>query len=301
MNITNWDSLRFFLAAAETGSISSAARSLTSNPATVSRHIDALEQGLGEKLFKRSAKGLSLSSRGQYVFEQAQKILQSIHKIQQPSEGNQESARGTVRLSLPEGLGLEILIPALGDFYRRYPDIKLVFNLSATTANFTQAEADISVRLFCPDEDQLIKRCLGEMKIGLYASKAYEKNHGLPTRLKDLRKHRVITYGDHLSILPENQWLFNHSDESQRILSSDSTVTRFKATISGAGISLQPVVMAQTNAELIPLFAAAKLPTHAVWLVYHEDIQHVSRIRAVAEFIADYLGDKLKEQSKLNT
>jgi DNA-binding transcriptional LysR family regulator len=295
MNITNWDSLRFFLAAAETNSISSAARSLASNPSTVSRHIDALEQGLGEKLFKRSAKGLRLTARGQLVFEQAQKIQQSVHKIQQPSEDNKESAKGTVRLSLPEGLGLEILMPSLGDFYKRYPDIKLVFNLSATTANLTQTEADISVRLFCPDEDQLIIKCLGEMKMGLYASKAYEKTHGLPTRLKDLRKHRVITYGDHLSILPENQWLLNHSDESQRVLSSDSTVTRFKAAIAGAGISLQPVVMAQTNAELVPLFAAVKLPTHAVWLVYHEGIQHVSRIRAVAEFIADHLGERLKQ------
>lgn len=295
MNITNWDSLRFFLAAAETGSISSAARSLISNQSTVSRHIDVLEKSLGEKLFRRSVKGLNLTAKGQVVFEQAQKIQQAIHKIQQPTHDGKDSARGTVRLSLPEGLGQEILIPALGDFYNLYPDIKLVFNLSATTANFTQAEADISVRLFCPEEDQLIIKCLGEMKMGLYASKTYEKIHGLPTRLKDLRKHRVITYGDHLSILPENQWLLNHSDVSQRILSSDSTVTRFKATTSGAGISLQPVVMAQTNAELIPLFAAAKLPTHAVWLVYHEEIQHVSRIRAVAEFISNYLGDKLKE------
>jgi len=71
-------------------------------------------------------------------------------------------------------------------------------------------------------------------------------------------------------------------------------VTRFKATTSGTGISLQPVAMTQTNAELIPLFAAVKLPTHTVWLVYHEDIQHVSRIRAVAEFISNYLGDRLK-------
>lgn len=294
MNITNWDGLRFFLAAAETGSISSAARLLEANQSTVSRHIDALEKTLGEKLFQRSVKGLSFTAKGQAVFEQVQLIQQSIHKIQQPSPDDAESASGTVRLSLPEGLGQEILIPALGDFYRLYPNIKLIFNLSATTANFTQAEADVSVRLFCPQEEQLIVKSLGEMKMGLYASKAYEKTHGLPTRLKDLRKHKVITYGDHLSILAENQWLLNHSDESQRILSSDSTVTRFKATVSGAGISLQPIAMAQTDDRLIPLFAAAKMPAHEVWLVYPQDIQHVSRIRAVVNFISDYLGKKLK-------
>lgn len=294
MNITNWDGLRFFLAAAQTGSISSAARLLDANQSTVSRHIDSLEKALGEKLFQRSAKGLSFTEKGQAVFEQAQLIQQAIQKIQQPPADDNKSASGTVRLSLPEGLGQEILIPALNDFYQRYPNIKLIFNLSATTANFTQAEADISVRLFCPQEKQLIIKSLGNMKMGLYASKTYQKTHGLPTRLKDLRKHRVITYGEHLSILPENQWLLNHSDESQRILASDSTVTRFKATVAGAGISLQPVAMAQTDSRLIPLFAAAKMPAHEVWLVYPQDIQHVARIKAVVDFISDYLGKKLK-------
>jgi len=294
MNITNWDGLRFFLAAAETGSISSAARLLQANQSTVSRHIDALEKTLGEKLFQRSVKGLIFTAKGQAVFEQTQLIQQSINKIQQPAPDDDDSASGTVRLSLPEGLGQEVLIPALSDFYQRYPKIKLIFNLSATTANFTQAEADVSVRLFCPQEEQLIVKSLGEMKMGLYASKAYQKVHGLPTRLKDLRKHKVITYGDHLSILPENQWLLNHSDDLQRVLSSDSTVTRFKATVSGAGISLQPVIMARTDGRLIPLFAAAKMPAHEVWLVYPQDIQYVSRIRVVVDFISDYLGEKLK-------
>ncbi len=294
MNSMNWDGLRYFTAAAEAGSLSAAAKMLDSNQSTVSRHIDVLELGLGVKLFKRSVKGLRLTEAGQAIFEQSQHVQKSIVKIQRVGQGEAAAAKGTVRLSLPEGLGQEVLIPALDAFYQQYPDVRLIFNMSATTANVTQEEADITVRLFHPEQPDLVCKYLGDMRLGLYASEAYKNNYGLPAQLKDVRKHRVITYGDQLSILPENQWLLNHSADAFRVLYSDSTVTRFKAASAGIGLSLQPEVLAQTDANLIRLFKSAKLPAHKVWLVYHKDVQNISRIRAVADFISTFLGAALK-------
>jgi DNA-binding transcriptional LysR family regulator len=293
MNSMDWDNFRYFTAAADAGSLSAAAVLLESNQSTVGRHIDALESALAIKLFQRSVKGLSLTEEGQAVYEQAQQIQNSIVKIQRLVQGAEETATGTVRLSLPEGLGQEVIIPMLDRFYQQYPNVKLIFNVSATTANLTQGEADIAVRLFRPEEPDLVIKYLGEMKMSLYASESYKDNYGLPKQLKDLRKHKVITYGDQLSILPENQWLLNHSDDSLRILCSDSTVTRFKATLSGVGLSLQPDVLAKTQSDLIPLFRSAKLPAHKVWLVYHRDVRHMSRIRAVADFLSHGLAESL--------
>ena len=293
MNSLNWDGFRYFTAVAETGSLSAAAKMLDSNQSTVGRHVDALESALDIKLFQRSVKGLSLTKEGQAIFEQSQHIQNDIVKIQRLVQGAEVTASGTVRLSLPEGLGQEVLIPELDNFYQQHPKVKLIFNMSATTANFRQGKADVSVRLFRPEEPELIIQSLGEMKMGLYASESYNKIHGLPGQLRDVRKHRVITYGEQLSILPENQWLLNHSAETLRVLSSDSTVTRFKATVSGLGLSLQPEVLAQTNSDLIRLFKSAKLPAYKVWLVYHKDMQHMSRIRVVVDFISTCLGELL--------
>ena len=293
MHSMNWDGLRYFTAAAEAGSLSAAATLLDSNQSTVGRHIDTLESSLGIKLFQRSVRGLSLTEDGQAIYEQAQYIQDSIVRIQQLAQGAEVDASGTVRLSLPEGLGQEVLIPALDDFYQQYPNVKLVFNVSATTANLKQGEADVTVRLFRPEEPNLETKFLGEMTLGLYASNAYKDNHGLPKQLKEIRKHRVIVYGEHLSILPENQWLLNHSEDALRILSSDSTVTRFKATASGVGLSLQPDVLARTSPNLIRLFKSAQLPSHKVWLVYHEDVRKIPRIRAVVDFLSTCLGDVL--------
>jgi len=286
MNIMNWDGFRYFIAAAEAGSLSAAAIALESNQSTVGRHIDALEKSLAIKLFQRSVKGLSLTEEGQVIFEQAQKIQSSVVKIQCVAQGGETKASGTVRLSLPEGLGQEVLIPALESFYQKYPEVKLIFNVSATVANLVQGEADVAVRLFQPEELDLVVQYLGEMRMGLYASQSYKESHGLPGQLKDLRKHKVIT---------ENQWLLNHSDESLRILRSDSTIIRFKAATSGVGLSLQPVVLAKTAPDLIRLFRSAKLPSHKIWLVYHKDVQQILRVRAVVDFLSDCLGGALNE------
>ena len=294
MNDLNWEGLRYFIAAAESGSLSAAAQQTGANQSTVSRHIDALESTLGAKLFSRSVRGLRLTPTGKAIFEQALGMDRSAAKILRVLEGEQEEARGSVRLSLPEGLGQEVLIPQLDDFYRLQPKVKLVFNVSATTTRFTEAEADVAVCLFQPEESSLVTECPGEMRLGLYASAAYLARHGQPKAIRDLRKHRVITYGDHLSILPENQWLLNHTDEALRALSSDSTLIRFKAARAGLGISLQPVVLAQTDTRLVHLFKSVKLPAYKVWLAYREDDSQLPRIRAVVSFISACLGRSLK-------
>ena len=298
MNTMNWDGLRYFIAAAEVGSLSAAAKILESNQPTVGRHIDTLEAELGVKLFRRSVRGLSLTEEGQLIFTQSQKIQNSVAKIHRCVKGDKETFSGTVRLSLPEGLGQEILIPLLNDFYQTYPQIKLIFNVSSSAANLTQGEADIAVRLFRPEEADLVVKYLGEMKMGLYAAEKYKINYGLPNKLKDLSHHRVITYGDQLSTLAENQWLLGHSDESQRILSSDSTITRLKATTAGVGISIQPEVIAEIYPHLHRILITAKLPSHKVWLVYHKDLRHVSRIRAVVDFISTRLEESFCKTQK---
>jgi DNA-binding transcriptional LysR family regulator len=293
MNNVDWDGFRYFLAAAEAGSLSAAAKQLSSNQPTVGRHIDALEASLETRLFQRSVKGLNLTQEGQYIFEQSQLILESVLKIQRAISGDKESVSGTVRLSIPEGLGLEVFAAALNDLYKQYPKIKLVLNVTSNAVNLTQGEADIAIRLFRPEEANLVVKKLGEMKMGLFASKQYSLDRGLPENELDLFNHRTITYGDQLSILAENQWLLKHSDDSLCTLSSDSTAARLKATVSGAGISILPQIFKLTNPQLVPLLKYAPLPEHTAWLVYHKDLRHVGRIRAVVDFVSRHLGNVL--------
>ena len=289
MNNTNWDCFRYFIAAAESGSLTAAAKQLGSNQPTVGRQIDALESALGVKLFQRSVKGLLLTEEGAFVFEQSQSMQSVADVIQRRMQGKDQNISGTVRVAMPEGLCLEVLTPMLPLFYNDYPNINLIMNVSSNTANLTRGEADIAVRLFRPREANLVAKNLGRMTLGLFASSDYLKTHGYPVSANELKKHRIITYGDQLSSLAENQWLVNNSASTLRILSSDNTIARLKATAAGVGISIQPHLFCRMNPELVPVLENTRLPDHEVWIAYHNDLRHLSRIRAVVNFISDNL------------
>ena len=286
MNRMDWDSFRFFLAAAEEGSLTAAAKKLGSNQPTVGRQIDALESSLGVKLFQRTVKGLRLTEEGVYILEQTQSMQSAVLNIERAIEGEKEEVSGTVRVALPEGICVEMLTPLLPEFYNAYPNIKLILNVSSNSANLTRGEADIAVRLYRPKEVNLVAKCLGHMSMGLFASAAYLKTYGYPSTKQDLKNHRVITYDDQLSLLPENQWLVDNSESLLRVLCSDNTITRLQATIAGVGISIQPKIFCQMNVKLKAILEGVMLPSHEVWMVYHNDLRDLSRIRAVVNFIS---------------
>ena len=289
MNTTNWDGFRYFIAAVEGGSLTAAAKRLGSNQPTVGRQIDALESALGIKLFQRSVKGLILTEEGAFVYEQAQSMQSFADKIQRYRQGGDKAISGTVRIALPEGLCLEVITPKLALFYNDYPHINLILNVSSNTANLTRGEADIAIRLFRPKEANLVVKHLGQMPLGLYACSDYLKTFGCPADLEALRQHHIITYADQLSTLAENQWLVEHSSASKHVLSSDSTLTRLKATLCGIGISIQPTLFARTNPDLVPVLSETVLPSHEVWMAYHKDLRYLARIRTVINFITDIL------------
>ncbi len=290
MNGLNWDGLRYFIAAAEEGSLTAAARRLGSNQPTVGRHIDALESELGIRLFQRSVKGLTLTEEGAALLEQCRVIQSQVIKIER-LVGGEHAISGSVRLALPEGLCLEVVAPQLADFYRDHPDVRLLLDVSSNTANLTHGEADIAIRLFHPTESNLVARQLGVMRMGLYATPDYLARYGVPASADELPSHRVITYGDRLGALPENRWLLGQMAPAAPVLSSDSTAARLRATLGGSGISIQPQLFAQTNPQLQPLLPSIELPGHEIWLVYHQDLRQIPRVRAVAGFLTSILGD----------
>ncbi len=285
MNDLSWDDFRYFLAAAESGSLCAAAKYLNSNQPTVGRHIDTLEAALGLKLFQRHKRGLTLTNEGVWVLEQSQLMHSGVQNIQRKIEGDYQQLQGSVRLALPEGLCNEIIIPRLESFYQQYPNLRLILNVSSRTANLTRGEADIAIRLFRPKEADLVTRQLTHMEMGLYASHEYLQIHGHPESVTDLLQHRVISYGDELAGLPENKWLVGHVSPGNNILQSDSTVSRLKATACGLGISIQPCMIAVANTSLIRILEDVPLPTHEVWITYHRDLRHVLRIRVTVEFL----------------
>lgn len=285
----DWDDIRYFLAAARTGSLAAASRQLDSHQPTVGRRIDSLEKRLGVRLFQRHAQGLTLTEEGRQIMQAAEAMGEAAATLHRASGFESAEIRGSVRIAAPPGLAVHLIAPGLPQFHACYPNLDIVLQPSATSADLTHGEADVAIRLYRPTAGELVVRHLGNMELGLYGATSYLQLHGTPENATDLPLHLFIGYGEQLRHLEENRWLEALAGNARFILCSDDTLTRQAAADAALGLAVLPHLLAQRSSQLQQVLEAEKLPSKPIWLVVHKDLRHLARVRAVLDWLAELI------------
>lgn len=289
MNTVDWNDVRYFLAAARTGSLAAASRELGSHQPTVGRRIDSLERHLGVRLFQRHAQGLTLTEEGRRILESAEAMGEAAATLQRIGRLETLEARGTVRIAVPTGLSVQLIAPNLPRLRERFPDLDVVLQPSASSADLTHGEAEIAVRLYRPDSDELVVRRAGEMAFGLYGAPAYLARYGVPRDPGSLAHHLFIGYGERLRGMEENRWLEALAASARFVLRSDDTHTRLAAAEAAVGLAVLPHVLAEHARLLERVLDDVAPPSKPLWLVVHRDLRHLPRVRAALEWLTELL------------
>lgn len=284
----DWGDLRHFLAVAETGSLSAAARELGQSQPTVGRRLDALEQRLGAALFVRTGTGMALTDFGRTTLDYARQIRDQASGIARAAANQEGGLRGTVRISTVEGIAAEWLTPQMGVFRQRYPDIEIELIADNSVADLVNRDADIAVRLFRPVQNTLITRRLATIHYGFYAHRDLLAAQGQPRTLADLANFDFVGWDD----TPSSQGKLESFRENAQIATrpvfrSNSPSAMVAAVAAGIGIGRLPIAMADSNpllARLFPDVVAAELD---IWLVSHPELRSSARIRALWDFIIE--------------
>jgi DNA-binding transcriptional LysR family regulator len=195
----DWGKLRSFHAAAEAGSLTSAGDRLGISQSAVSRQIAALEETLGVSLFQRHARGLVLTDAGHTLFRSTMDMAQAAQSANTALRDQQETPQGELIVSAPVAFGSTWLVPRLGGFVKKHPDLHLDLRLEDREYDLLKLEAECAIRLWAADKADLIQRKLGTVATNLYASPEYLKTAGMPRTPQDLDNHRIIAYGDESS------------------------------------------------------------------------------------------------------
>jgi DNA-binding transcriptional LysR family regulator len=143
----DWDDVRYFLAAAQGGSVRTAAKRLGVNHATVLRRIAQLEDRLGAQMFEKLPSGYRLTAAGEEVLEFADQMQASSHQLETRVFGRDQSVHGLLRVTLPAPLAAHLLMPDFADFVRLHPGIEMEILSSGELANLTNREADVAIRV----------------------------------------------------------------------------------------------------------------------------------------------------------
>ncbi len=280
----NWDDARIFLAVARAGQILGAARRLELNHATVSRRVAALEAAIGAKLFRRLTTGSELTPAGARFLAVAERMEADMIAARAEISGEAEEVSGTVRIGAPDGFGVAWLAPRLGTLTAMHPALRIQLVPVPRSFSLSRREADIAITTERPAEGRLVAQKLVDYSLGLFASRAYVRKHGLPATAAELSAHRLVGYVPDLVVSPSLAYAGEFSPDWDAAFSISSALGQVEAVRSGAGIGILHSFIARSLPELVPV-EAAKPIRRAYWMVYHESVRPLRRVQAVAGFI----------------
>lgn len=281
----DWENQRAFLAVLRGGSLSAAARGLGVAQPTVRRRIEALEQSLGAVLFTRSPSGLVPTDVARELATHAEAMAAAAAAFERAASAGPAEIAGTVRITASEMVGAEVLPAMLAALRDQHPRLRFELVLSNYTQDLLRQEADIAVRMVRPAQAALVMRHVGVVKLGLFAHPDYVAAHGIPRSGGELPHFTIIgpdRTADELRAIGE---VFRM--DTPRLLSfrADSHLAQLAAIRAGVGIGICQVPLARRDPVLVHILAddfEFDLPT---WVVMHEDLARVPRIRATFDHL----------------
>lgn len=282
----DWALLRAFAAVMRHGSLSAAARALGLTQPTLGRQIRALEDQLGEALFDRVPSGLRANARALALMSQAEALEQAAVQLSTALVGNADAPAGTVRLSSSEIIGTRVLVPILGELAARHPEIEIELSITNARENLLRRDADIAVRLAAPDQDDVIAQRVAEIEVGMFASRAYLRRHGVPSSLEDLGRHRLVGPDRDtraMSLILERRGMV--LKPALFVFRSDSRLAQEAAVRAGIGIGPIRTFEVEDDPDLVRVLPRGFVERLPVWVMAHPDMRHARRLRTVYDAV----------------
>lgn len=278
----DWEDLRHFLAVAQTGTLSGAARVLKVDHATVSRRLAALENRLQTQLVDRLPRACRLTATGQHIFKLAARMEANAFDIERAIRAEQSPLEGKVTLSAPPVLVSHFLVKQLRAFHQRHPGLQLSVLGQAQSVSLSRREADLAIRLVRPEEPSSVARKLGTMSFALYASRDYE-------HLRRPSAWAFITYDEQFNNMPQQQWLRRIAGERTIVCEISDITGHYAAARAGVGVAGLPCFIGDADEGLQRLAVDGEGFSREIWLVVHHDLKRSPPIRAAMDFLIEVL------------
>ena len=286
----DWDKLKSFHAAAETGSLTAAGQRLSISQSAVSRQIAALESHLGVSLFQRPARGLVLTDARHTLHRSTVEMSIAAQGASAALRDQQDVAQGRLTVSAPVAFGSTWLIPRLGKFMDQHSELRIDLRLDDGEAyDLLKLEAECAIRLWAADKADLIQRKLGTVGTSLYATPAYLSQHGALNSPADLDAHQIISYGAIAS--PIDQMSFaqrvgrDDNEPRKATISVNNVPAMLRAVEAGLGIADLPDYMAGAVPNLKKVLPDHRGPEFDLYFVYPSDLKRSKRVSAFRDFL----------------
>ncbi|MDI7862087.1 LysR family transcriptional regulator [Rhizobiaceae bacterium n13] len=289
--------MRAFVRVVESGNFSRAAESLSMPKATVTNLIQGLETHLRTKLLNRTTRRVMVTTDGALYYERAAQLLSEIDELDNSLSHSQGAPSGRLRVEMAGAFAEEIVVPALGDFYKRYPDIRIDLGVGDRLVDYLAENVDCALRAGTPMDQSLIARKVVDLDMITCAAPAYIDRFGLPDHPEDLQSdHICVAY---LRVQSSKPFPFEFLRDGQTLeidarylVSVNDGRTYLTAALNGLGIVQSPRFMVRQAIEdgrlrqVLPEWELEPMP---VYIVYPQTRHLSNKVRVFVDWLANLL------------
>jgi DNA-binding transcriptional LysR family regulator len=286
----DWDKLKIFHTVAEASSFTKASTVLNLSQSAISRQIQSLEHELKIKLFERHARGLVLTDNGKYLFQTAHEVIAKLKDVEATFSDEKNKLKGKLTITTVVSFGTTWLTPRIKEFMDLHPEIEVELIFDDKELDLSTREADVAIRMRRPKQLNLIQKKFIDFNYHIYGSNEYLEKSGYPKILKDLDKHKFITYGRGApSPVYNPDWVLKHGTKEGKkrksVMKVNSVYGLLLAVQSGVGLAALPDYITHNIPNLtkvLPEESGKPTETH---FVYPASLKNNARLMAFRNFI----------------
>lgn len=273
-----WDDLRLALAVADAGTAARAARKLGVAHTTVARRLASLEKGAGVRLFERVGQKLVPTAAGYAMLQLVTDFDARLSAFERSMSDVDRRLEGVVTVTTAELLG-SFLVARLPLFRHRYPAIRLRVRVGPALLDLARREADVAIRVNPPPGSELVGQRVAHADFAVYGTR----------EAGPLRTAHWVCFDDEVAHSPQAKWEERHVDPDRVVLRTNSRATFIEAVRAGLGVGILPCAFAEGDEALVRRGEPMPELRVPVWVLMHESVRDIPRVRAAAEFITESL------------
>lgn len=286
-------SMQVFVRVATLGGFSAASRALRMSQTMATKHVAAIEDRLGVKLFSRTTRRVTLTEAGRRYLESCERILSEIAEAETQAAADRLEPRGMLRLNAPVTFGLREIAPLLPEFRRLYPEVSFDLGLADRYVDLVEEGWDVAIRIGSLKSSSLVARKLAPARMAVCATPAYLAQHGTPRTVADLAGHNCLGYT--LSAAsPADRWSFGLQGEIsvpvQGCMQANSGDALLVAALADQGLVWLPTFMVGEHlraGRMVCLTLDHPMPTHlGVHAMRAAGRTAPAKVRAFVDFVA---------------
>lgn len=280
------DDLLVLLAVGRSGRFVSAADELGINHTTISRRIAALEATLGGRVLTRVTGGWELTDLGRDALAAAEAVESAVKSLAADPAGNR-TLEGVVRISATDGFSAYLAAPAVAQVQRRHPKIAVEIVTATRRASQQRSGLDIEVVVGEPQVHRAKAIRLADYRLGLYGSRQYLRENGIPSGIEDLARYPLVYFIDSMLQVDDLDLASSFAPAMRESISSTNVFVHVEATRAAAGLGLLPCFMADRHDDLVRVLREEVSVQLAYWLVTRTETLRRPEVAAVVDAIRE--------------